>query len=235
MPAMPRPSSRSGSSAPLSQPAAGSARFVTFEGPEGSGKTTQVQLLADHLRALGLTVVSVREPGGTLIGEEIRHTLQHSQDNRAMTPEAELLLINASRAQLVREIIRPALDAGHWVLSDRFFDSTTVYQGFGRLLDPAHVQTVIDIAVGSTRPARTFLLMIPPALSRQRLQQRRQIAAPVRDRMEEADAAFFERVERGYRALAACEPGRVRLIDAAADVSLVEAAIWNEVQPLLNR
>ncbi|HRZ93471.1 MAG TPA: dTMP kinase, partial [Candidatus Paceibacterota bacterium] len=99
---MPRPSSRSGSSAPLSQPAAGSARFVTFEGPEGSGKTTQVQLLADHLRALGLTVVSVREPGGTLIGEEIRHTLQHSQDNRAMTPEAELLLINASRAQLVR-------------------------------------------------------------------------------------------------------------------------------------
>lgn len=235
MPAMPRPSSRSRSSAPLSQPARGSARFVTFEGPEGSGKTTQVQRLAARLRALGLTVVTVREPGGTLIGEEIRHTLQHSQDNRAMTPEAELLLINASRAQLVREIVRPALEAGHWVLSDRFFDSTTVYQGFGRQLDPGHVQTVIDIAVGPTRPARTFLLMIPLALSRQRLQQRRQIAAPVRDRMEEADAAFFDRVERGYRALAACEPERVRLIDAAADVSVVETAIWNEVQPLLNR
>src|SRR5580704_16142382 len=109
--------------------------FITFEGTEGSGKTTQIAALAERLRALGHTVRVLREPGGTPIGEEIRHTLKHSEANQNMTPETELLLMNASRAQLVREIIQPALAAGEIVLCDRFYDSTIAYQGFGRGLD----------------------------------------------------------------------------------------------------
>ena len=109
--------------------------FITFEGTEGSGKSTQIPILAERLRSFGPSVHTLREPGGTPIGEEIRHTLKHSKANEAMTPEAELLLMNASRAQLVREVIRPALAAGEIVLSDRFYDSTTAYQGYGRQLD----------------------------------------------------------------------------------------------------
>src|ERR1700749_2251049 len=120
--------------------------LITFEGSEGCGKSTQI-----NLRALGYRVRTSREPGGTPIGEEIRHTLKHSKANEAMTPEAELLLMNASRAQLVREVIRPALAAGQIVLSDRFYDSTTAYQGYGRELDLKMVKAVIDVAVGDTR------------------------------------------------------------------------------------
>jgi dTMP kinase len=142
--------------------------FITFEGTEGSGKTTQISLLAEHLRALGHTVRTLREPGGTAIGEEIRHTLKHSPANHAMTAEAELLLMNASRAQLVREVIRPALQAGEVVLCDRFYDSTTAYQGYGRRLDLQMVKNIIDVAVGETRPDLTLLFMIPQAVSEAR-------------------------------------------------------------------
>src|SRR5437879_3443754 len=124
--------------------------FISFEGTEGSGKSTQVSLLAEHLRFEGHTVRTIREPGGTPIGEEIRHTLKHSAENEAMTWEAELLLMNASRAQLVREVIRPALADGTIVLSDRFYDSTTAYQGYGRQLDLEMVKTIVDAAVGDT-------------------------------------------------------------------------------------
>src|SRR5437879_13688413 len=134
--------------------------FITFEGTEGSGKSTQISLLAEHLRSLGHSVRTIREPGGTPIGEEIRHTLKHSAENEAMTWEAELLLMNASRAQLVREVIRPALADGTIVLSDRFYDSTTAYQGYGRGLDLIHVKTDIDLAVGNTRPTLTLLLFV---------------------------------------------------------------------------
>src|SRR5947208_87603 len=126
--------------------------FFTFEGTEGSGKSTQIGLLSERLRKMGRRVRAVREPGGTLIGEEIRHTLNHSHANQAMTPEAALLLMNASRAQLVREIIRPALDNGEIVLCDRFYDSTVAYQGYGRQMDLHAVNAVINLAVGSTRP-----------------------------------------------------------------------------------
>ena len=126
--------------------------FITFEGSEGCGKSTQIELLARHLRAVGYRARTAREPGGTPIGEEIRHTLKHSKNNAAMTPEAELLLMNASRAQLVREVIRPALDAGEVVISDRFYDSTPAYQGYGRQLDLKLVRSVVDFAVGDTRP-----------------------------------------------------------------------------------
>jgi dTMP kinase len=208
--------------------------FITFEGTEGGGKSTQVMLLAERLRALRRTVCVLREPGGTPIGEEIRHTLQHSSQNSAMTPEAELLLMNASRAQLVREIIRPALAAGQIVLCDRFYDSTTAYQGYGRQLHLPTVRQTIEFAVGPTRPALTLLLHVPIEVSEAR-RKLRQGGGERRDRMEEADRSFFERVEQGFQAIAAAEPQRVRWIDATVDVGTVQAAVWAHVQPLLDQ
>ena len=207
--------------------------LITFEGTEGSGKSTQSELLAKRLRAEHREVRLLREPGGTPIGEEIRHTLKHSAANHAMTAEAELLLMNASRAQLVREVIRPALRAGEVVLCDRFYDSTTAYQGYGRGLDLQMVQAVIDFAVGDTRPALTFLLQVPIHVSESRRQSRQTGGKAQRDRMEEADRAFFQRVEQGYKVIAAAEPKRVRLIDATRSIERIREAIWQQVKPLL--
>src|SRR5213592_4667325 len=142
--------------------------FITFEGTEGGGKSTQITRLAERLTGLNRKVRVLREPGGTPIGEEIRHTLKHSDANRAMTPETELLLMSASRAQLVREVIEPALAAGEIVLCDRFFDSTIAYQGYGRRLDLAQVKGIIEFAVGVTRPDLTFLLEVPVEVSEAR-------------------------------------------------------------------
>ena len=229
-----------------------SGLFISFEGTEGGGKSTQIGLLAARLRELRLVVRVLREPGGTPIGEEIRHTLKHSENNRAMTAEAELLLMNASRAQLVREVIRPALAAGEVVLCDRFYDSTTAYQGHGRQLDLARVKAIIDFAVGGTRPHLTLLLDVPVAVSETRrlTRQAKLLDVPVpadgtkaharlsfegalRDRMEEADRAFFERVHAGYAAIAAAEPKRVRLLDATQSIAAVSAAVWQTVEPLV--
>ena len=211
--------------------------FITFEGTEGSGKTTQISLLAERLRSLGHSVRTLREPGGTPIGEEIRHTLKHSPSNHAMTPEAELLLMNASRAQLVREVIRPALAAGEIVLCDRYYDSTTAYQGHGRQLDLQVVKRIIEVAVGDTRPDLTLLFIVPHEISEAR-RVARQPTLPLpfkRDRFEEADQSFFARVALGYQAIAAAEPQRVRQFDATGDVAAIAAAIWELVQPLLAR
>ena len=229
-----------------------SGLFITFEGTEGGGKTTQIALLAERLRALGRVVRVVREPGGTPIGEEIRHTLKHSEANRAMTAEAELLLMNASRAQLVREIIRPALAAGEIVLCDRFYDSTAAYQGYGRGLDLKQIVAMIDFAVGETRPVLTLLLAVPLEVSEARRLERQatllqvpsqpprnpqavllKFDAVLRDRFEEADRAFFERVEQGYQAIAAAEPDRVRVVDATQSVASVSGVVWSCVEPLL--
>jgi dTMP kinase len=210
--------------------------FITFEGTEGSGKSTQIALLTRRLAGLGHKVRALREPGGTPIGEEIRHTLKHSDVNHGMTPETELLLMNASRAQLVGEIIRPALSSGYIVVSDRFYDSTTAYQGYGRKLDLGLVRQAITCAVGETRPDLTLLLAVPVKVSESR---RRGRLLPglenVRDRMEEADRGFFERVEEGYRKLAAAEPDRIRTIDATLPVDRVSQAVWMAVEPLLSR
>src|SRR5450432_4145762 len=165
--------------------------FITFEGTEGCGKSTQVDLLARQLREIGHCVRMLREPGGTPIGEEIRHTLKHSLHNHAMTAEAELLLMNASRAQIVREVIRPALAKGEMILCDRFYDSTTAYQGHGRRLDLKVVEAIIDVAVGNTRPDLTLLLHVPPEISTERLLARQSTMPFVRDRIEEADRSFF--------------------------------------------
>jgi dTMP kinase len=207
--------------------------FITFEGTEGCGKSTQVSILAEKLRALGLRVRTLREPGGTSIGEEIRHTLKHSQQNQAMTPEAELLLMNASRAQLVREIIRPALANGEIVVCDRFYDSSTAYQGYGRELDLEMVKAIIEFAVGETKPDVTLLLHVPAEISAERLRSRQAQLPFVRDRIEEADQRFFERVAHGFEVVAANEPQRVKFFDGAQSVDTVSAKIWESVQPLL--
>ena len=224
--------------------------FITFEGTEGSGKSTQIALLAERLRSLGRTVRTLREPGGTPIGEEIRHTLKHSEANHAMTSEAELLLMNASRAQLVREIIRPALAAGEVVLCDRFYHSTLAYQGYGRQLDLQKVQQIVDFAVGETKPHVTLFLHVPVHVSEQRRQARQALLFPpektakkqtaplpfnekLRDRMEEADRSFFERVEKGYEAIAASEPERIRFIDATSTQEKVRDSIWAIISPFV--
>ena len=229
--------------------------FITFEGTEGSGKSTHIQLLAESLRAAGRIISVLREPGGTPIGEEIRYTLKHSEQNDAMTAEAELLLMNASRAQLVREVIRPALAAGDLVLCDRFYDSTIAYQGYGRQLDLNVVQTIIEFAVGVTRPSLTFLLSVPIEVSEARRRARKHgissdvpskgakpeghtppiISEPWRDRMEGAGREFFQRVEDGYKAIAAAEPRRVWAIDSTQSVEAVAAEIWRRVEPLLEK
>ena len=196
--------------------------FITFEGTEGSGKSTQIDLTAKWLQSQGREVITLREPGGTPIGEEIRHLLKHSENNHDMTSEAELLLMNASRAQLVREVIQPALADGKAVLCDRFHDSTRVYQGHGRELDLASVKSVIDFAVGDCRPHLTLLLRVSVDVSEARRAER---GATERDRFEEAERDFFERVDRGYAALADEQPGRVKLVDATQTVDEVQASI----------
>jgi dTMP kinase len=152
-----------------------------------------------------------------------------------MTAEAELLLMNASRAQLVREVVRPALAAGEIILCDRFYDSTTAYQGYGRGLDLEKVKAVIDFAVGETRPDLTLLLYVPPEVSAERLRSRQENLPFVRDRIEEADRAFFERVARGYSVIAAAEPARVKSISGSQPAEAVCASIWDHVQPWLPR
>jgi dTMP kinase len=204
-------------------------KLITFEGTEGSGKTTQIRLVASHLEAMGWRTRQVREPGGTTIGEEIRHTLKHSEGNRAMAAETELLLLNASRAQLVREVIRPALADGEVVLSDRYYDSTVAYQAYGRGLGMDAVRQVIGLAVGETRPDLTLWLAIPLAVSEARRAGREKLQ---RDRFEESDRDFFMKVEEGYRAIARDEPDRVRVIDGSQSVAMVADAVWAEVQRL---
>jgi dTMP kinase len=211
--------------------------FISFEGTEGCGKSTQVGLLAERLRGMGCFVRMLREPGGTPIGEEIRHTLKHSHQNQHMTAEAELLLMNASRAQLVREVIRPALAAGEVVLCDRFYDSTVAYQGYGRELNLGTVRQIIDLAVGDTRPDITLLLQVSLEVSEgRRLARQPNLPMEIqRDRFEESDRAFFERVAIGYQAIAESEPNRVRLIDANGTIEDVRKSIWGRIQHLLAR
>ena len=219
--------------------------FITFEGTEGCGKTTQVQMLADKLQKDGLPVVVLREPGGTPIGEEIRHTLKHSLNNAAMTPETELLLMNASRTQLVREVIRPALQSGKIVLCDRFYDSTTAYQGYGRGLNLDYVRKIIEFAVGETRPDLTLFLDIPLELSLKRRAIRKNQSNDksksganennLRDRFEEADIEFFKRVQQGFHKIAEKEPKRIKTVDATKPIEEVFKNICEIVEPFLDR
>ena len=210
-----------------------SGLFITFEGNEGSGKSTQIQILAERLRSLGREVLALREPGGTPLGEEIRHLLKHSPAGTGMSSEAELLLMNASRAQLVREVIRPALARNTVVLCDRFYDSTLVYQGDARGLPMDAVQNVIGFAVGDTIPNLTLFLDVPLEVSEARRASRSGAGPSAPDRFEAAGQEFFRRVEAGYSRLAVMEPARIKVIDATQSLADVTAAIWRQIEPVL--
>lgn len=195
--------------------------FVSFEGGEGCGKSTQIALLAEALTAAGREVVVVREPGGTAAGEEIRHLLKHHPAGAALTPEAELLLFAASRAQLVREVIAPAIAAGKVVIADRFLDSTTVYQGDARGLPAGAVAAINRFAAGPHRPDVTFLLDLDPATGLARARTRNADAA---DHIDQLPAEFHERVRAGYLRLAAAEP-RIVVLDASQSPDHVHAGV----------
>ena len=191
----------------------------------GLRKNDAGERLAARLGKWGVAAAVFREPGGTAIGEAIRHLLQHSEDNHAMTPETELLLFEASRSQLVREKIQPASRRGEWVMCDRFFDSTTVYQGPARQLDLGLVEKLNAFAVGDCVPELTFVLDIDRATAQSRLGNRKKI----RDRMEEESDEFHERVIRAYRELAENEPRRVVQVDGRKSVHLIENEIWQTI------
>ncbi len=195
--------------------------FISFEGSEGSGKSTQVQKLAVRLKRSRVPYLVTREPGSTPIGETIRELLQFASHNSGMTPEAELLLFEASRSQLVRQVIKPALERGLCVIADRFLDSTTVYQGAARNLDHEMVKRLNAFAVGDCIPDVTFVLDIDAASVKSRMQKPRRP-----DRMEQEPAEFYESVREAYRELAAREPIRIVLINGARNADEIENEIW---------
>ena len=195
--------------------------FITFEGSEGCGKSTQVQRLTARLERCGIPYVVTREPGGTPSGETIRELLQFAPHNSAMAAETELLLFEASRSQLVREIITPALKRGLCVIADRFLDSTTVYQGAARKLDHETVERLNAFVVGDCIPDITFVLDVDAATAASRMQKPRKA-----DRMEQQPAEFYERVREAYRELAAREVKRIVSIDGSRDANQIENEIW---------
>jgi dTMP kinase len=204
--------------------------FITFEGTDGSGKTTQLRRLAERLRGMGRTVLETAEPGGTAIGSKIRQILLDA-GNRELSPTAELLLYFASRAQNVDETILPALDCGEIVLADRFTDSTLVYQGCGRGLGAEVVRSLDRIACHGLRPDLTLLLDIGPETSLARALARNLAETSAETRMDEQSAGFHRKVYEAYQALAASEPERVRRIPAVGAIDEVERAVWEVVQP----
>ena len=190
--------------------------FITFEGTEGTGKSTQVRLLADDLRAAGRRMIVSREPGGTAFGRSLRGMLLDPAAAN-IAPWAELFLYLADRAQHAREVIIPALERGEWVICDRFADATVAYQGFGRGLDAAFIRDASDRAAVGIVPDLTLLLDfddVSVGIDRARRRQRGDGTAGVEDRFEHEDLAFHSRVRDGYRSLAEAEPGRIRLLPA---------------------
>ncbi len=204
--------------------------FITFEGTEGSGKSTQIALLAEFLTSQGRTVMLTREPGGTLIGDQIRKVLLDPA-NRTLDATAELLLYAASRAQHLKEVILPARDAGKIVLCDRFSDATLAYQGYGRGLDREMIRTLDRMVTGGMRPDLTLLLDIDTAAGLVRAHGRNSSSGLEGEaRFENEDAAFHTRVRQGYLALAEAEPDRIRVVDASRPPDQVQKAIREIVE-----
>lgn len=197
--------------------------FVTLEGPEGGGKSTQARRLADHLGNQGHNVLFTREPGGTEIGDQIRRVIM-SLENKRMSPEAEFLLFSASRAQVVRELIRPHLDHGGVVICDRFYDSSLAYQGFGHELDLELLQTITGFATDQLIPDLTLLLDLTSELG---LERRKQDGRW--NRLDDYDLAFHARVRAGYLQLADAEPERWVRIDAAQTEDEIQSRIQTTV------
>lgn len=202
----------------------GKGAFLSFEGIDGSGKTTQLERLTAHLRGLGREVIVAQEPGGTRIGLEIRRLLLDSL-NFDLKPTTELLLYFASRAQNIEEVIRPALEKGIVVIADRFTDATVAYQGYGRGLGVEAVRSIERFACGGVKPNLTLWLDIDPAVGISRALNRNSSAAEDESRMEHENFAFFAKVRRGYQELKQAEPARIRRIDASGSVDEVESRI----------
>jgi dTMP kinase len=204
--------------------------LLSFEGSEGCGKSTQIRLLRDRLEKMGRKVEVLREPGGTEIGESIRHLLQHAKEGHGMTPESELLLFAASRAQIVREKIRPLLQSGAFVIIDRFLDSTMVYQGHARGLPLESVRAINAFAVGGTLPQLTIVLDMDTHTAWQRIHA----TGRELDRMESQPPVFFEKVRQGYLDVARAEPQRVKITDASLAPEIVHESIWKIIAPQIH-
>lgn len=200
--------------------------FISFEGSEGSGKTTQIDRLASKLEERGEDVLVTREPGGTDIGEDIRHLLKHNNNGDQMCPETELLLFAASRAQLVRQVIVPALAEGKIVLCDRFLDSTTVYQGVARQLSSEPVHVINAFAVGDMQPDLTVILDIPAEVGFKRIKHR---ASDLPDRMEKENIEFYKLVREGYLVLADSLPERFTVINGDRSPDDIATEVWTEI------
>jgi dTMP kinase len=203
--------------------------FITLEGPEGAGKSTQIKRLGEWLEASGHAVLCTRNPGGTAIGQQIRQVLLDPA-NKAMVPMAELMLYAADRAQHVQQVVMPALAEGTIVVCDRFGDSTLAYQGYGRGLDLTLLRALNEMATGGLRPDLTLLLDLPSEVGLERVAKARAI-----DRLEDEAIAFHHRLRDGYLALAAAEPDRFAITDATASPDAVHAALVAAVTPHLAR
>ena len=203
--------------------------LITFEGSEGAGKTTQISLLLEKLEEHGVPFLLTREPGGTALGESIRHLLKFSGPEIKIYPIPELLLFCASRAQLVSEVIRPALQQGRVVVCDRFFDSTVVYQCIARGIGLKHVDALRELTLGDVWPKLTFVLDIDPTTARQRALRRTQEEGHDPDRIEAEPLEFYQKISAAYRQLAADEPARVRVIPANKQAGEIAAEIWPHV------
>ncbi|MFH0878225.1 MAG: dTMP kinase [Lentisphaerota bacterium] len=209
-------------------------KFITFEGPEGGGKTTQAKRLIKKLEALGRKVLYTREPGGTPTGEAIREILQYDKAGEPVCAETEVLLFAASRAQLVRNVIIPALDRGQVVVCDRFADSTTAYQGFGRGFPIEQMLAINEFAIHGATPDVTILLDLELDVGFERLATREGIMRQL-DRIEREERAFHEKVRAGYLELARRWPKRFVKVDAIRGVDAVEQDVWRIVQGVLDR
>ncbi len=207
-------------------------RFITFEGGEGCGKSTQVRRLKEALERGGRSVLLTREPGGTRLSELVRGLLKDEREDPPCD-RSELLLFLAARAQLVKNVIRPALAAGMWVVSDRFSDSTFAYQGYGRGLPLDILRLANDFACEGLKPDVTFLLEVDPETSRARMRAREAASGTNADRIECAGDDFHARLRAGFLEMAAREPDRIVRIDASGTPDEVEGRIWKSLTPML--
>ena len=207
-------------------------KFITFEGPEGGGKSTHIKLLADFLRSKGKEVLVTREPGGTRLAELIRSLVREELEDPPVT-QSEVLLFLAARAQVVSNVIRPALEKGVWVLCDRFSDSTFAYQGYGRGVEVDLLRRLNDFATQGLVPDMTVLLDVPPEVSRSRLLARQADTKSTADRIEQAGEDFHRRLREGFLAMAKDEPQRFTVVDSSKELEDVSKNIEEAVLKLL--
>lgn len=204
-------------------------RFITFEGPEGGGKSTHAHALAARLREAGRTVLLTREPGGTRLAERIRGLVREEVEDPPVT-RCEVMLFLAARAQVVAEVIRPALARGEWVVCDRFADSTFAYQGYGRGIDVGLLRSFNDFATEGLIPDLTILLDVPPETSKARLAARQTATATEADRIERAGDLFHRRLREGFLEMARGEPARFVVVDSSGDREAVAEKVWAAVR-----